>query len=61
MSSINSKTFGPFHTQEAGVIIMQFMKNELLPCTKDIRELAVETSQFRARFWNGISKKIYIN
>ncbi len=48
---------GPFQTKEGGDTIAIFTKDELLPCIKRIRELAIETSQFRVGFWSSILRK----
>jgi len=49
--------YGPFQTKEGGDTIGRFAKDELLPLTARIEELAVDVSQFRSGFWDSILRK----
>jgi len=44
-------TYGPFQTKEGGDTIAKFTKDELLPLTEKIENLAIQASQFRVGFW----------
>lgn len=48
---------GPFNSVIGGNTIGSFVKNELFPVTKSIRELAIEVSKFRAGFTESFFRK----
>ena len=50
-------TWGPFKTEEGGKIISCFVKDELLPLIKEIRNIAVKTSRLRVGFWESFRRK----
>ena len=50
-------TYGPFQTKEGGDTIAIFTKDELLPITAKIEELAIKVSQFRLGFFSSFSRK----
>lgn len=47
---------GPFLSAKGGNTIAKFTKDELLPTTKSIRELAIKVSQYRATFFESFTR-----